>query len=257
MLKLQQMCWQLTLKQTVPSFFIPLISCWMPSIHCQLQSESMDSIHHFHCIREGQKMAVSLAWQNRFPNKDYIGISRICKHWQIDWHNLVFVWGGSAEMYRDMPRRITDVHLNINFNCQDQDLRGNVLCMQNQSWYLGSTDIIKQLINFLRADQKINPMINRSTSVLRRRDSHFVLWNNVIQVFWKGTIKWSLIPVASTSTRCKWLPSKVSLLVCSLVPRLLFTEQENSLVNCLYRFGSNILTSLWRHVNRIVYSKML
>ena len=33
-------------------------------------------------------------------------------------------------------------------------------------------------------------------------------------------------------------------LVCSLVPRLLFTERENSLVNCLYRFGSNILKSL-------------
>ena len=30
----------------------------------------------------------------------------------------------------------------------------------------------------------------------------------------------------------------------SLVPRLLFTEWENSLVNCLYRFGSNILKSL-------------
>jgi len=30
----------------------------------------------------------------------------------------------------------------------------------------------------------------------------------------------------------------------SLVPRLLFTERENSLVNCLYRFGSNILKSL-------------
>ena len=43
----------------------------------------------------------------------------------------------------------------------------------------------------------------------------------------------------------------------SLVPRLLFTERENSLVNCLYRFGSNILKSLWRHVNRIVYSKTL
>ena len=43
----------------------------------------------------------------------------------------------------------------------------------------------------------------------------------------------------------------------SLVPRLLFTERENSLVNCLYRFGSNILKSLWRHVNWIVYSKTL
>ena len=30
----------------------------------------------------------------------------------------------------------------------------------------------------------------------------------------------------------------------SLVPRLLFTEWENSLVNCLCRFGSNILKSL-------------
>jgi len=30
----------------------------------------------------------------------------------------------------------------------------------------------------------------------------------------------------------------------SLMPRLLFTERENSLVNCLYRFGSNILKSL-------------
>ena len=30
----------------------------------------------------------------------------------------------------------------------------------------------------------------------------------------------------------------------SLVPRLLFTEWENSLVNCLYRFGSKILKSL-------------
>ena len=27
----------------------------------------------------------------------------------------------------------------------------------------------------------------------------------------------------------------------SLVPRLLFAEGKNSLVNCLYRFGSNIL----------------
>ena len=74
-------------------------------------------------------------------------------------------------MYRDMPRRITDVHLNINFNCQDQDLQGNVysVCkIKVDTWSL-------QIIKFLRADQKINPMINRSTSVLRRRDSHFVL----------------------------------------------------------------------------------
>ena len=28
---------------------------------------------------------------------------------------------------------------------------------------------------------------------------------------------------------------------CSLVPRQLFAERESSLVNCLYRFGSNIL----------------
>ena len=35
-----------------------------------------------------------------------------------------------------------------------------------------------------------------------------------------------------------------ALKVTSLVPRLLFTERENSLVNCVYHFGSNILKSL-------------
>ena len=43
----------------------------------------------------------------------------------------------------------------------------------------------------------------------------------------------------------------------SLVPRLLFTEWENSLVNCLWSFRSKILKSPWRHVNWIVKSKML
>ena len=39
-----------------------------------------------------------------------------------------------------------------------------------------------------------------------------------------------------------------------VMPRLLFAEQENRLVNCL---GSNILKSPWRHVSWIVNSKML
>ena len=37
----------------------------------------------------------------------------------------------------------------------------------------------------------------------------------------------------------------------SLVTRLLFAEQENFLVNCLYHFGSNILKSPCCHVNWI------
>ena len=46
-------------------------------------------------------------------------------------------------------------------------------------------------------------------------------------------------------------------LMCSLVPRLLFTDQENSLVNYLYHLGATVLKSLVHDVNWIVKFKII
>ena len=115
----------LTLKQVFQSFFLYHFSpaeCPVSIVVAPLQSESMDTVSTIFTVYGNQKMAFFTSMTKQ--------VSKQSLHWYQP--NLP----GACVRYlcRDMPRRITDVHLNINFyiNCQDQDLRGNVLCLQTK-----------------------------------------------------------------------------------------------------------------------------